>query len=239
MRLIALLGTTAVAAIAITSANAADLPARKAAPMLSPVSITNWTGFYVGGHLGFQQGRSALFDPAGAGGPSYDVKGFIGGGQIGYNYQVGAWVFGIEGDFSGSGTDGSTVFRDATTNDLDEDKTKVLWTSLVTGRIGYAIDRALIYGKGGVAFAGLQLDMRDFTNGGSSTGKVTRTGWTVGAGIEYALNTNWSVRGEYDFVQFTRGGITQIDNTGAAATPGISQNLHQFKTSVNYRFGAF
>ena len=230
-------GALASVLLCATSAFGADLPRK--APLYSPVSAAGWTGLYVGGHFGYVQSRTTLTDPTLPVSSNTDTqKGFLAGGQIGYNYQAGAWVFGVEADLSGSNADGGTTAVSPATGDVDSANTKIRWTSLVTGRVGYAFDRTLIYAKGGAAFGGFTLDTRDFTAGTSTSTKLSRAGWTVGAGIEYALAGPWSVRGEYDFVSFASKNLTVVNNLGATASIGFKTNVHQFKTGLNYRFGA-
>lgn len=220
-----------------TAAWAADFPAKAPAP--APVAAVNWTGFYAGAHLGYLQSRATLTDPTAPGSSSFVTpKGFLGGGQIGFNQQLGSWVVGLEADFSWSNADGSITERDPGTGDVTQSTVKVRWTSLVTGRLGHTFDRALVYAKGGAAFTGSRFEAADLTAGSTSNANFTKTGWTVGTGLEYALAGPWSVRGEYDYLAFGTKDLTLIDNTGATARVTVKQNIHQFKAGVNYRFGA-
>ncbi len=229
------LGCVTGAVVLSTAAMAADLP-YKAPPMLAPASAYNWTGFYLGAHVGFGSGRATVGDPAG---PSAGIttKGFLGGGQLGYNQQVGAWVFGLEADISGADIDGTIVVVDPGTGDVSSSTARVRWTSLLTGRIGYAHGPWLPYIKGGAAFGGTRLSGVDITNGGSFSTNVNRTGWTVGAGLEYALGGPWTVRAQYDYVDFGPKTLTAVDTAGAAFPIRSKQNIHQAKFGVNYRFG--
>jgi len=110
--------------------------------------------------------------------------GFLGGGQLGANYQLNMLVLGVEGDFSWTGLKGSGL--DSLGDTIN---TNTNWTSTVTGRVGAAFDRLLVYGKGGVAFA---QDQSSLTDLGANTGNTTflRTGWTAGAGLEYGITKN-------------------------------------------------
>jgi outer membrane immunogenic protein len=141
---------------------AADLPIAKASAPVAPVSyapaaIYSWTGFYIGGQAGAGFGRSSWSDPfTGANNAFNSGPSFLGGGQIGANYQVNVLVLGVEGDFNWTGLRGSGT--DSIGNAIN---TNTNWTSTVTGRVGAAFDRPLIYGKGGVAFA---RDQRGFTD---------------------------------------------------------------------------
>ncbi len=136
----------------------------------------------------------------------------IGGGHIGFNYQINQWVLGLEGTVDGTSLSKTTVvtFPGAfggggtltarTTSDIQ---------GSIRGRLGVAFDRALIYATGGVAFGGLNtnLSLNGFDAAGvpffaSTNRSSTRTGWTVGAGIQYAVTNNWSIRAEYRYTDF-------------------------------------
>lgn len=162
-----LLSGVAIAALfAAAPASAADMPVRapqyKAAP-LAPVF--NWTGFYVGGHVGYGWADSGVGD----------VDGFLGGLQLGYNWQFSRnWVFGLETDISG------TDMNNATPAHID-------YLGTVRARLGYTWDRVMIYGTGGLAYArGAVAGVHD-----------SDTGWAAGAGIEWAFAPNWSAKVEY------------------------------------------
>lgn len=231
------LALTGAALAALTgTAIAADLPA-KAPVRVAPIAAVNWTGFYIGGHLGYAQSRAKLGDPTTPGITMTDtLKGFLGGGQIGFNYQMNNWVLGLEADISGSNADATQTVVNTATNNADRATEKLRWTSLLTARLGYSFDRALVYVKGGAAFGGFRIDAQDLVTGGFSNNSYNHAGWTVGAGIEYALNTNWSVRAEYGYLAFGTKTLTLRDNTGATTQATIKQDVHQFKSGVNYRF---
>ena len=217
----------------VYSAQAADLPRAPAPAPMAPVAyappVYNWTGFYVGGHLGGGFADSSWNDPFSGGTDTFNKGGFLGGGQIGYNAQFNWLVFGVEGDFSWTGLKGSG--RDSLGDSIS---TKTQWTSTATGRIGAAFDRLLVYGKGGVAFA---EDNSSVTNllGASSSATMTRTGWTAGAGLEYAFDRNWSAKLEYDYLGFG----SQALNFSPAVYPATSAslNVQEVKAGINYRFG--
>src|SRR5688572_3782602 len=149
-----LLATAGLLAIAAaSSASAADLPARY--PTKAPAYVAqvyNWTGFYVGAHAGW--GRvdltSTVVAPPGFGSVGTDESGFLGGGQVGFNYQIGQWVLGVEGDIAWTdlGRSSTTTFGGVTLTE----STKIDWIATVAGRIGYAWGPALLYVKGGVAW---------------------------------------------------------------------------------------
>jgi outer membrane immunogenic protein len=237
MKLRALVGGFALTAgtmVCVCSAQAADLPR---APRLAPVApiayappVYNWTGFYIGGHVGGGFANSSWSDGLTGANDTFNDSGFLGGGQVGVNAQFNWLVVGLEGDFSWTGLKGSTT--DALHNSIN---TNVDWTSTVTGRIGAAFDRLLVYGKGGLALAHDDSSLTDF---GSNTADSTmmRTGWTVGAGLEYALSKNWSAKVEYDYLGFgsrTLNFTTPLESVSSNA----NLNVQEVKAGLNFRFG--
>lgn len=206
---------------------AADLgrrgPTVNPVPVMAPVPYFNWSGLYVGAHAGYGWGSKEWSDV----GPfsSHDIDGFIGGGQVGYNFQVGQIVFGVEGDLSGTRADGASQFAGQTF------ESRVDWVATLTGRLGYAANNWLFYAKGGAAWAN---DEFLYSRGGFAGGVgETRTGWTVGAGVEVGFAPNWSAKLEYNYMDF--------GNDRASFGPGdafnIDQQMHVVKAGINYRFG--
>ncbi len=231
------LAAAAGTAFPIYSAAAADLPLAPALPPTAPVAyapeaIYNWTGFYLGGHLGGGFADSSWSDPfTGANNTFSSGAGFLGGAQVGANVQFNALVLGVDGDFSWTGLKGS-----GTDSIGDTINTNTNWTSTVTGRIGAAFDRLLVYGKGGIAFAQDQSNFTDvFANSASTT--FMRTGWTAGAGIEYALNKNWSAKIEYDYLGFGSQALNFTTPTTPLYTSNANLNVQEIKAGVNFRFG--
>jgi outer membrane immunogenic protein len=218
----------------VCSAEAADLPPARMPPAVAPIAyappVYNWTGFYIGGNIGGGFADSRWSDPFGGPHNTFNDSGFIGGGQVGYNAQFNWLVLGVEGDFDWTNLKGS-----GTDSIGDSINTKTEWTSTATGRIGAAFDRLLVYGKGGVAFAQDRSTLNDVFGGSASTSQ-TRTGWTAGAGLEYALDRNWSAKVEYDYLGFG----SQSLNLGTPALPGYttnaSLNVQEVKAGVNYHF---
>jgi outer membrane immunogenic protein len=227
-----LLGGAVLCATAL-SVQAADLPRRVAAPPPAPAPVYvpppfSWTGLYIGGQVGGDFGRTHWSDPFGATRERSSLDGFSAGGQIGYNYQFGALVAGVEGDFTWTNLQGNKTSVAGTNLD-----TRLDWTSTVTGRLGYAIDRALIYGKGGAAFAQEKDKLTD-PFGATATSDITRAGWTAGAGVEYGITNNWSAKVEYDFLGF--GSQNATFGAPPVGTTGVDLNVQQVKGGVNYHF---
>lgn len=210
----------------------------KAPPAIAPVAYT-WTGCYIGINGGGAWGQKtwstnvAFPDADVATSNSHDVTGGLVGGTIGCNYQTGQFVIGIEGDVDWadlSGSNSFTVNSPRFFTNLTE-RSKVDFLSTVTGRFGFAVDRALFYGKGGVAFAHDKFSIDAF-GANFANADETRVGWTIGAGVEYAIVANWTAKIEYNYMDFGSHGTT-FDNGDSA---DITQRIHAVKAGVNYRF---
>ncbi|MCC2107345.1 MAG: porin family protein [Hyphomicrobiales bacterium] len=275
------LKTLALALAATTiagSAFAADLPSRKVAPAyIAPAPVFTWTGFYLGLNAGYGWNEAARFDHnltpftatfALAGrvyglaanqalgsalgtGTGSSNGGFVGGGQIGYNYQMGSLVTGLEADIayfrrssqisnSGIDTTGNTL---TVTN-----RVSASYLATVRGRFGFALDRALLYVTGGLALSDINYRSTMATTlvnaVGSFQNSSTKLGWTVGAGVEYAVTNNWTVKGEYLYAQFSgSNGIGILAATAPAGTSNIYTSSvgklgnHLVRVGLNYKFG--
>jgi outer membrane immunogenic protein len=204
-----MLSTAALTLIALAApASAADMAARPytKAPAYEALPIYNWTGFYIGGHVGgaFRGNDNNIL------GGGNDGR-FMGGVQAGYDYQfASSWVFGLEANYS---------FLDTGSNFANRG------LGSVTGRLGYTWGPSLLYVKGGYAWA----DSR-FTNGFSGNGG--RDGYTVGGGLEYLFTRNWSGKIEYQYYDF---GTTNFV-TPVLAIGGFRNDEHTVKAGLNYRF---
>lgn len=213
-----------------TAASAADMgrPVYKAAP--APVAhVYNWTGFYLGGHAGYAWGNKDWADVVtGPFSVGHDVDGFLLGGQVGFNYQINSLVLGIEGDIAWTGADGGTTTARFGGETYNADMN---WIGTLTGRVGFAFANWMIYGKGGFAWA--DEDLAYTRAGFAASGSDTRTGWTIGAGVEYGLTDAWSVKLEYNYLDFGSRTVTfsPID------VFDVDQQIHTVKLGVNYRFG--
>ena len=194
----------------------------------------DWSGFYLGGHIGGAWGdkdwdrvRGYFGSGPSAGISSYDVDGIIGGGQIGYNIQSGSWVFGLEGELSGSGVDGS----DRPSGNWFE--TDVNLISTLTGRVGIAADRVLFFAEGGLAI--VDEDHAHNSGGGIINANETRLGWTIGGGVEWAFTNTWSAEIEYNYIDLGKEQVT-LRNAGGSAVFDIDQQMHTVKFGVNMKF---
>ena len=215
---------------------AADLAARpytKAPPMVA--AVYDWTGFYIGANGGWGSSRNSWdlvgFGPEG----SHDSTGGTVGGQVGYRWQAGTFVFGLEAqgnwaDLSGSNL--SQVFIG------QRNHTNVDAFGLFTGQVGYAVNNVLLYVKGGAA---VTANSYRSTFGGVTagiTGDDTRWGGTIGAGLEYAFAPNWSVGVEYNHL-FMQDRTYNFTTPGGLAfgTDRIRQDVDLVTARLNYRFG--
>ncbi len=233
---------------------AADMPAYRAPPVL-----WSWTGLYLGGHVGAGFSGAAFSDPAGA--PIYGgtVRGSaaLGGGQVGYNWQVPntAVVLGVEADADAMSSDGTgTCFASSGYFISANCRVRPDASGSFTGRVGYAmgpLGRTLVYAKGGVAW----LDERfDISSGNLRVAPTrldsVRWGWTAGLGVERALTPAWSLRLEYDYAGFgdvgmaTPASYVQVVTLPfysyfptARGTTNVSQDLQTVKLGLNYKFG--
>lgn len=205
-----------IATMLCTGAQAADIGMSRA-PVAAVVAAPSfaWTGFYVGGHLGFGNIRNNYLGVSSftAATPwigysigdrfSAGATGAVGGLQLGYNWQVGSnIVAGLEASVSLSSL--SHFFIGPTGTPDDEYRTRLPVFGSLTGRIGYAADRALFYVKGGLAVGHIRFALEDFTPPivGGFRHSTTRAGWTVGAGAEYAVARNWTIGLEYNYADY-------------------------------------
>ena len=231
-------------------ASAADLPAK--APAVYPVHapVMNWTGLYIGGHVGSGWGtvssdlglaQLGLLGGGTLAVGSGNVNGVLYGGQLGYNWQIGGWVVGIEGSISGADIDGSAA---CLATIPCSSKTNMIAT--VTGRIGGLMigSNLLGYVKGGWAWKDTDYDLNFSTAGASivASASETRSGYVVGAGFEYNFSPNWTGFIEYNYMDFGRDDIafnvatTPALGFPATITSGIDDRLHVLKAGVNYKF---
>lgn len=261
------LATTA-AALVSTGGFAADLPARtytKAPVMVEPVF--NWSGFYLGGFLGgaFTSGDATSTDPRNVT-PGFPYNGpldnsyrlsdsVIGGGTIGYNWQTPGtnFVAGIEGEFGylhlHRQVQDVNAINDHFAFPDSLDTTRIGdWYGLIAGRAGVTFNNVLFYGKAGIAFVNKSYSFNDScTTGGCGGGTLvlgtnkTQATWAAGAGIEYGFSNNWSVKGEYLYIDTSESYASTGVGGGTAAGVTYSNThsdpgIHTVKLGLNYRF---
>lgn len=228
------------------AAGAAELPV-KAPPAPTPPPVFSWTGFYIGGNLGAAWSDRTVNDTLF--GLDITDQGnearFIGGGQVGANYQINNIVLGVEADFdwvaNNSDTGGGVVIAGDTFRVMSNNT----WITTLAGRLGYAADHLLFYVKGGGGWIGNSgFTVTNVTTGASLTTSNSNTdsGWLVGGGVEWAFADNWSVRAEYDFL-----GLNDRTLTVPLAVPVIggdvftlhNRDVQMVTVGLNYRFNLF
>jgi outer membrane immunogenic protein len=237
-----LLTAASIAALAGV-AHAADLPNAKGAPVfVPPPPVFTWTGPYVGAQLGYQWGTSSITSINNATGiataePGYSPNGVVGGAHIGYNWQMPSvpFVVGVEGDVEGTGYNGSGfatagIVNRSTREDIE---------GSIRVRGGITWDRALIYATGGAAFASIRNVSTNTISGGVDTFNNGRVGWTVGGGVEYAIDNNWSIRAEYRYTDFGRFNENLVNSTLGTTTASRRETDNAVRAGFSYKFDTF
>jgi outer membrane immunogenic protein len=214
------------------SASAADLPVK--APVAVPV-VYNWTGLYLGAHAGYGWGDVSSHSTVFGAVTSHNASGGFAGGQVGYNWQIGIWVLGVEADASWADLNGSAPCPNPLARCASETNT----LASVRARVGWATGAFLLYGTGGLGYASTEYSALRIANGlpdPGSAGVYTadRWGYTLGAGVEYGLTQNWSVKLEYLHYGFD----TEVAPTGTISVTPTATTLRvdTVKLGVNYRF---
>jgi opacity protein-like surface antigen len=261
--LLAIGAAVIVLGAASASTYAADarrkLPVKAPPAAVVPAPAFTWTGCYIGGQLGGGWGHKYFSKPTGfelaTAGPVLRstapidnfASGLLGGGEAGCRYQFPSrWVIGLEGDFAGAKIFSSRNLNVHVPGLLAPAtyQTQANWLASATGSLGYAFDRLLLYGKGGVAWVrdtyGFSIAPIESPPPGDFRGSETRSGWTWGAGLEYLFSKNFSAKIEYDFYQFGNRNVSftnQLPSTvSLVGNADIDQKIHVIKFGVNYYF---
>jgi outer membrane immunogenic protein len=260
---------------------AADIRARMPLKAPPPAAAYSWTGCHLGGNVGAGWGHVSLKDPNNVLGPGIgffaptgsgvdfgEGAGVLGGGQLGCDYQFATnWVIGLAGDFSwadieGNSTDpyafaGGDPFFGGKAGTPATLRDKTQWLATATGRAGYAWDRWMLYGKGGVAFQHSSVTIQNIAGWGTPgslcfsgaafaacnpSGTDNHVGWTVGVGATYAFAANWSAGIEYDHYGFGTHTVTLnapnvFPFTSPSAPVQVSQRIDAIKFVLDYHFG--
>jgi outer membrane immunogenic protein len=229
--------TAAVSAVLTMSigANAADLPPRPApAPVYAP-STYSWSGFYVGGNIGGAWTHTTITDNiTGASLDTQGLSGFIGGGQLGYNFQTANnFVLGVEWTFDWSSLE-RTSNAVATPRGSLQATFSTPWIASIAARFGYAWDRYLIYGKAGSGWVDNKLTISNLTNGLSASASNSNAGLLLGVGGEWAISPNWTVKIEYDHIGL--GTWTSASSPIVGDTISAKRNVDMLIGGFNYKF---
>jgi outer membrane immunogenic protein len=250
MKFRALIASVAFIALGTAVAGAADMPVK--APSPPPPPVFSWTGFYIGANIGGAWADNRWNDTLFLTSFNNNNSGvFIGGGQIGGNYQVGQFVIGGEWDFDWAGNNnnnsGTSVVIPTVGSILVTNNNR--WITTVAARFGFALDHLLLYGKAGGGWVGNNnLTVTNLTTGVSFTCGTFSTltscgsntgGWLAGAGVEYAFTNNWTVKFEYDYLGL--GNRTFVIPATAPFLGGDTftsgnRNISMVKVGVNYLF---
>jgi outer membrane immunogenic protein len=256
------LPTIAFAALAATSAIAADIPAPvyKAPPVVVPVF--SWTGCYIGATAGAVRSNADITwapNPEGfavgssvvsaLGNNTIHQTGFTGGGEIGCNYQTGSFVIGAEGDWQYTNVNstltstfaGAGILAPATATETVQSR----WLATARGRAGFAVDKWLFYVTGGAAFAEAKFsDNIAFAGSGTfnaASSNDTRVGWVVGGGVEWAFDPHWTVKAEYLHADLGTVSFTSANSNPAVFPLSTINHSHRLtedigRIGVNWRF---
>lgn len=247
MKKLALCAATAAMLMSGGLASAADLPARpyQAPPVAAPM-MYNWTGFYIGANGGYGWSKQCIDVTAVNGVTNVFAEGCknagggLLGGQMGYRWQAGQWVFGLEGQGDWANIRNSRV---SLLNGANTYKSTLNGLGLFTGQIGYAANEVLFYAKGGAAVGSQDFGLYNTLTG---TGLVyasrTRWGGVVGAGIEYGFTPNWTLGLEYDYLWRVSDSNTWLTPTLAPAINSLTTNtktdVSMLTLRINYKFGS-
>ena len=236
-----------VAMLVITSpVLAADAVVSEPVAPVADVDTFSWTGGYIGINAGYGGGKfkhplSAKDEALGetrAGSLNFDADGFVGGAQAGYNWQLdNGIVVGAEADFQSSTVKGNKSYNwDPYTL---KGETKVDWFGTVRARLGYVpMERLLVYGTGGLAYGKVKTSgtLSDGVDSISGSTSKTKAGWTVGAGAEYALDTNWTVKGEYLYTDLGKRKIGEYTDADLTVTQKSDVKFHTIRAGLNFKF---
>jgi len=213
-------------AFAAAPAFAADLPVKARQPIAPIETVWNWSGFYVGVNGGYGWARSSHTDTAGVTSGGFNQRGGLVGGTVGYNWQMGGAVLGLEGDLDWAHINGSTPCGAGSTCFTD-----MRSFGTVRGRLGYAAGNWMPYITGGLALADLRVGQSIAAVPGNED---WRAGWTVGAGLEWMFAPSWSLKAEYLYADF---GNSAISYNGAPLTVNVSErNVNIIRGGINYHF---
>jgi outer membrane immunogenic protein len=225
-------------ALVPAAAMAADMPVKAPRPMAPLPPAISWNGFYIGANVGgawtnndtgfTERGVPVTFGDNG----SNNNAGVVGGGQLGYNWQINNFLLGFEGDFNGSSQKRSNTF--VVGIDTFDTEAKVQWFATARGRLGWVQGPWLWYVTGGGAWVNFEGSVNS-ARFGSFSSETTRSGWTVGGGVEWQFVPHWTAKIEYLFIDV--GNNDFHDNNGDIMNVKLQENV--VRVGVNYIFGSY
>lgn len=231
-----------LASVGMNQANSADLLSRKGPELYAPAPLFTWTGFYLGGSLGYIDHNHMTIVTQGANFAPNDKLPLNGNGALlsvnaGFNYQFGSVVLGAEADIGYSTTSASNTFF-APNPWMMTHSSNLRSMGTVRARLGYAFDRMLIYATGGLAYASIKESV--FSDQGWGGHRLTvggiRTGWTLGGGMEYAVTDNWSLKAEALYASFAKKSGVTTNPFCTGCRYGFKNSVVTARAGVNYKF---
>ncbi|HJZ33715.1 MAG TPA: outer membrane beta-barrel protein [Hyphomicrobiaceae bacterium] len=213
----------------------ADGPYDTGAPTFYAVPLPppfTWTGLYFGGNIGGARASASLNDDFNNVSFDRDHNGFIGGVQVGYNYQVRNLVFGVEWDFDWTSIDTSGNVALPGIPGALHASADTEWVTTLAGRVGLALDRTLVYVKAGGGWVRNEARITQLATGTSISASDTTGGWLVGGGFEYAFAPNWTAKFEYDFLGLSDKTLPGFPGTRSFE---LERDIQQIKVGINFK----
>jgi outer membrane immunogenic protein len=224
-----LLAASAVLSL-VSAGQAADMPV-KAARVAPLPSVFSWTGFYIGGTVGYGWGNPHHDDGGGFRSPSFDIDGAVAGVTVGVNYQINRIVLGFEGDWSWANIEGTTPQNPAFCGTVCTTEIKSFATA--RGRLGVTlIDRLLVFGTAGAAWTRISGSIN-----GVQGATDTKSGWTAGGGLEWAITDQFSFKAEYLHVDVPDFAYDTPLVCGGIPCSTVRNSFDVVRAGLNYRFG--
>lgn len=244
-----LLATVSAAALS-TSAMAADIPARVPVKAPPPVVVApSWAGFYIGINAGVAWNHAAFAEVGDNAGNNFMAvvvgqdfwkphkAGFTGGGQIGYNFQSGNVVYGLEADFNGVSNKSSAIINFPITLAPVNASTQLTWMATARGRLGVTLSPTLLYVTGGLAVAHFKDSLGFVTNPTPQfSSNKTRAGWTVGGGIEHMFARNWTAKIEALYADFGDWTVSGPPGNVGAYRSRFEHQVVSVRGGLNYKW---
>ena len=229
------LGIVALVLAAASQANAADLSRPLPPAPVVVVPTFSWTGFYLGANLGGAWSSTTVTSNITGANWKPSHTSFIGGGQLGYNYQFSNnFVLGGEWTYDWGGGDSTSNVLSTPAGNLQASTKSASWLTTLAARFGYANDRWLTYGKAGGAWVESSATITNLTTGATGTSDHTGSGYVLGIGTEYALTNNWTTKLEYNYI--STGNWSSPNNVAAGGAVSYKAHVQTLLVGINYKF---